>query len=42
VRNAQALFVWKKGSRGAGEPLAASALPALLEEARRVAAPLRR
>ncbi|MEJ8838615.1 hypothetical protein [Ramlibacter sp. AN1133] len=42
VHNGQAVFVWKQGTRGAGEPLPAGELPALLEEGRRAAATLRR
>ena len=37
VRSGQWLFAWKKGRIGAGEALAASELPALLAEARRLA-----
>jgi hypothetical protein len=37
AHNGEWLFVWKKGSRGAGQALAARELPALLEEARRTA-----
>ncbi|MBC5781523.1 hypothetical protein H8N03_01120 [Ramlibacter sp. USB13] len=36
VRNAHSLFVWKKGSPGAGASLDASDLPQLLQAARRV------
>ena len=35
ARNGQSLFLWKKGSRGAGAPVAPAELPLLLEQARR-------
>jgi hypothetical protein len=37
ARNAQSLFVWKQGPRGAGAALPARELPGLLEQARTVA-----
>lgn len=38
MQNGASVFVWKKGTRGAGAPLAPGEMPALLEEARRAAA----
>jgi hypothetical protein len=38
VQNGASVFVWKKGTPGAGAPLAPGEMPALLEEARRLAA----
>jgi len=38
VQNGQSVFVWKKGSPGAGASLKPGELPMLLEEARRLAA----
>jgi hypothetical protein len=37
VRNGEYVFVWKKGKRGAGELVAPAELPALLQQARRIA-----
>jgi hypothetical protein len=42
AHNGESLFVWKKARRGAGASLGASELPALLEEARRLAGTLPR
>ena len=41
AHNGQSVFVWKQGRLGAGAPLSARELPALLEQARRAAAAMR-